>query len=358
MPTIVPCTSSTTRCRASRRVQRTKASRRSTTTIRTSNGIGQLTSVTATGYQESYHYDGIGRPSNRHIVIGSETFDYNYEYGVHGQLKTLTYPQTTGSRLALEYSYSKGWLEQVRQPGSTVFWKVDAADARGQVTQATLGNGVVRQHTIDAITGLVSHIHSGSGGGYGLQNESYLFDNVGNLSQRQNGDPSLTEDFVYDDLHRLDYSTLGGSTTNLDMTYDELGNVKGRSDIASGATWTYHGTKKHAVTQAGPYSYSYDTNGNAITRNGHEIKWTSYNLPYEINGPGKKLTFSYGPDRQRYRQVYQNGSTTESTLYIGGLLKKSRSAGSPIGVTRSWPAVRPLQSSVARAQARMRRGIY
>ena len=58
-----------------------------------------------------------------------------------------------------------------------------------------------------------------------------------------------------------------------------------------------------------------------------EIKWTSYNLPYEINSPGKKLTFSYGPDRQRFRQVYQNGSTTETTLYLGGLLEKVEAGG-------------------------------
>lgn len=38
---------------------------------------------------------------------------------------------------------------------------------------------------------------------------------------------------------------------------------------------------------------SYDANGNAATRNGQSITWTSYNYPTVINDIGKSLTFSY-----------------------------------------------------------------
>lgn len=76
------------------------------------------------------------------------------------------------------------------------------------------------------------------------------------------------------------------------------------------------------MTQAGnsSYTYSYDANGNAITRNGHSITWTSYNYPSVINGPGKTLTFSYGPDRQRYRQVYTNELVSGRTGEISATL--------------------------------------
>jgi hypothetical protein len=39
----------------------------------------------------------------------------------------------------------------------------------------------------------------------------------------------------------------------------------------------------------------------------------------------------YGADRQRYKQVYVNGSTTETTIYVGKLLEKVT-----VGSTVDW----------------------
>jgi RHS repeat-associated protein len=71
--------------------------------------------------------------------------------------------------------------------------------------------------------------------------------------------------------------------------------------------------------------YSYDANGNAITRQGSSISWSSYNYPTTINaGSGstaETVAFSYGPERQRWQQMYTGNSTQETTNYIGGLLE-------------------------------------
>ncbi|MFC4313275.1 toxin TcdB middle/N-terminal domain-containing protein [Steroidobacter flavus] len=288
-----------------------------------SRNIGQLASIAGPGYSETYTYDQQGRLSNRSIVSDT-TYNYTYTYDTAtGSLGTVEYPVSTSSyRFKLQYAYQNGALNQIRDAnGSTVFWQANAVNAFGQITRETMGNGVVTNRSYDLVTGRLSSIQSGVGGGAGLQNESYLFDKIGNLIQRQQNQLGLTENFYYDSLYRLDYSTLNG-TTNLDLAYDALGNITSRSDVAAGATWTYHATKKHAVVQAGPNTYSYDANGNAQTRNGQNITWTSYNYPSVINGPGKTLTFNYGPDRQRYRQVYTNGSLTETTMYVGDALEK------------------------------------
>jgi len=289
----------------------------------TAHNIGQLEAVSSPGYSEAFVYDDYGRLSSRQIVSDA-TYQYNYGYdSATGFMNSLVYPTSTANhRLSLQYVYQNGLLHQVKEAGGTTYWQGNALNAFGQVTQEALGNGIVTNRAIDAVTGLLSSLQSGPGGGAARQNESYLFDRMGNLTQRQNNNLGLTENFHYDVLDRLDYSMLG-SVTNLDLSYDALGNITSRSDVANGATWVYHATKKHAVVQAGSYTYGYDANGNVTNRNGHSITWTSYNYPSVVNDTGKTLTFDYGPDRQRFRQVYTTtGSSTETTIYIGELLEK------------------------------------
>jgi RHS repeat-associated protein len=299
--------------------------------------IGKLQSVTAAGangtYGESYGYDSFSRLSTDAISVPSDS-TYTYTYGYNpttGQLYTLTYPTSTpGYSLELQYGYTNGILQQVADAhSSTVFWKNTGMNPRGQVTQETLGNGIVTNRTFDAVTGWLSSIQSGTSGGgvASVQNQSLAFDEDGNLMQRQDNNQGLNENFYYDADNRLDHSTLNG-TLNLQMTYDSghagPGNITARSDVAGGSTWTYDAVRKHAVTQAGTggYAYTYDANGNVTNRNGYPITWASYNYPVAISGPNKDIILYYGPNRQYYEQVYYSGSTIEKTIYAGGLLEK------------------------------------
>jgi hypothetical protein len=75
------------------------------------------------------------------------------------------------------------------------------------------------------------------GGRTGAQNEGYLYDLMGNVTQRQINASSLTENFYYDNLYRLDCSTLNvgaaARTTNLDLAYDLTGNITTKSDVGA-----------------------------------------------------------------------------------------------------------------------------
>ncbi len=226
----------------SRVTSRTETEGTTTWTWGTSSGshnIGQLAGVSMSGsdYSEALSYDSVGRPSTRSITEDSDTYDIDYAYTNQGQLDTLTYPTSTSStRVKLKYGYAYGILNTVTDwtsgSAGTVYWTANTQNLRGQTTQETLGNGVVTNRSFDAVTGWLNSVHSGVSGGTGLQNLSYLYDPIGNVTQRQESTLGLTENFYYDNLYRLDYSTLNNgttTTTNLTMHYDAMGNITHRS---------------------------------------------------------------------------------------------------------------------------------
>ncbi len=307
-------------------------------TSATNHNIGRLASVSSTSsvgtYSESYGFDGAGRISSETIAIpaggGSNRFDFEYST-TNGLLQQFIFPFSTPStyRVKAAYYYSYGKLLEIYNglTPTTLWWQANAANPRGQITQETTGDAsglprIVSNRTYDAVTGWLGSIQTGVSGGAALQNESYLHDLVGNVTQRQDNNAGLTENIYYDNLYRLDHSVLG-STTNLQMGYDAMGNITSRSDIAGGAAWTYDPTHKHRVTQAGStsFTYTYDANGNALTRNGTLLGSTSYNYPSYLASSTESASFDYGPNRQRWRMVYSGSAGTETTYYATPLFE-------------------------------------
>jgi RHS repeat-associated protein len=303
----------------------------------TGMGANPITCAANPGYGESEAYDSLGRLYQRAIAIPSAgTFTYTWLYnGTTGLLDTLTYPVSTSSQaLVLKYAYQNGYLQSITDtldsPNVTV-WQANSTDPTGQLTQETLGNGLVTNRNFDAVTHWLGSVQSGVGGGTGVENLGFLYDLMGNVTQRQDNNHSLTENIFYDNLYRFSYSTLLIGTQNegqnLSVHYDLNGNITSRSDVASGANWTYDPVRKHAVTQAGSssFSYAYDANGNMNSRQGLTVQWSSYNYPLSVSaGSGstaENVSFAYGPGRQRWQQSYTGNSTTETTDYVGGLLE-------------------------------------
>lgn len=302
-------------------------------------GSGTGTTCTSPTYQEAYSFDSVGRLNDLQITSDA-TYNYDSTYNATtGLLDTVTYPtSTSGYRLQLKYAYQHGILQSVSDAtnSSTVYWKANAVNAFGEITQETLGNGLATNRAYDPSTGWLQSIQSAVGGATAVQNESYLFDAVGNLLQRQNNTPQglLTENFYYDNVYRLDHSTLqssSGTANNLQMAYDAMGNITSRSDVGSYDYTTpqsgcayYANSQRHAVRKAGSVSYCYDANGNMIGVNGNTnaISWFSFNQPKQINANGNTTSFSYDDNHQRWKQVATYGGATETTVYIGSAMEK------------------------------------
>ncbi len=305
----------------------------------TGTGTNPTNCTSSPGYSETETYDSLARLSQRAITLPSAgTFTYSWQYdATTGLLDSLTYPVSiSGYALELQYGYSYGFLQSVTDvsdsPNVTV-WTANATAPAGQVTQETLGNGIVTNRDYDAVTQWLGSIESGLNGGSGVKNLAYLYDELGNVIQRQDNNLGLTENIAYDDDYRFSTSQLNG-TQNLAVSYDAMGDITSRSDVAGGASWTYDTTHLHAVDQAGSSNYSYgpyDANGNPSAARGNTISWSSYNYPSAIlASTGEELTFAYGPNRARWQQFYEDDDgDTETTDYIGGLMEKvSESNGS------------------------------
>lgn len=302
----------------------------------TGTGANPTGCTPTSGESEQWTYDPDGRLSTRTITlpsVGSYTYTWQYS-ATTGLLSSLTYPTTvSGEALTLQYGYVYGYLQSITDtlasPNVTV-WTANSMNPDRQITQDTLGNGMVTTRTYDAVTHLLTAVQSGVGGGTAVQNESYLYDFDGNLTERQNNTLGLTENFYYDGDNRLSYSTLNG-TRNLTMTYDAMGDITSRSDVANGGTWTYDSVRKHQVIEAGStaYQYAYDANGNMTSWMGNSISWTSYNYPSSITdaATGVSVTFNYGPNRNPWLETTQNASGTTETYRLGSLMDMVDSGG-------------------------------
>ncbi len=269
--------------------------------------LKKVSSVDSAGtYEENYSYDNRTRLTTTAISIpGQGTFSYDYSYEAHkGWLDTLIYPESAGGyRLALRYAYQNGILKKVSDDSTEIaYWDADGANAWGQVTEETLGNGVVTTREFDSVTGRLSSIQSGQDGSpNNIQNLSYVYDLVGNVARRENS--TLAENFYYggvgltDKLYRLEHSTLdngSGENTNLSLEYDASGNIKEMISV--------------------------DQPDRLISQS---IVWTADNYPAQIIANGQIASFSYGPDRQRWKMNFDDGiHPLETTYYIGGLLEK------------------------------------
>jgi RHS repeat-associated protein len=311
-------------------------------TVAASHEIGRLKQLSGLGDTEANTFDAYGRPASHTQTWNSTNYVVGYAYNTLGKLDTLTYPSTplSGNAFAVKYGYSNGYLSSLQNytggTAGTTFWQLTSGgvnmDPWGHVIDETLGTttAVRIQSAFDAVTSWINTREVGSGGsGSNLQNLAYQWDLNGNLSQRQDLKQSLTEAFSYDNLNRLQSSTLNG-TQNLSVTIDNTGNITQRVEGGVTFPYTYDTTHKHAVDTVGTggnqTSYAYDANGNMSTRNGYSISWSTSNLPTTINGPsGVSATFSYGPDRQRKQQtaVYnaEGDSGSETTVYVAGLFE-------------------------------------
>ncbi|MGJ4946763.1 RHS repeat domain-containing protein [Bradyrhizobium sp. HKCCYLS20291] len=321
-----------------RMVQRVEPDMTSVWTYDTAaNGIGKLastgiTSGSGNGFARSVSYDSLGRPLQVATTIDGATYTIGATYDANSRLTKVSYP----SGFTARYGYnSLGFSNQLQDDAtSQTFWTAYAMDAEGHLTQQTAGNGLSTIRGFDPLTGRLTSIATGTSGA--VQNQSFGYDRLGNLTSRSDANTNVSETFAYDALSRLTTSTTNVAAAPLVKTfaYSPIGNILTKSDVGTYAYPAAGQPLPHAVTGvSGTISatFSYDANGNQTSGLGRSIVYTSYNKPASITQGSRTISFVDDTDHQRIKQVTPEGTT----LYIAafGVAAEVQNPGT---VTQKW----------------------
>ena len=319
---------------------------------------GQLTRTVHTissGEQVGSHsvalaYDTLGRLMGREVIIDGNaalTFEEQYTYDQYG--RPFQKFDASDDFAGVRYHYnSAGYLAKISESAEAVpatpeatttapvaYYTVTAMNARGQVTRATLGNGVVLDRTYQADSGYLHTMKATNGTSQELQKLTLSFDELGNLERRQDqglsklmGGPAknVDEEFTYDNLNRLLTTRIAGeASANVDTTYDARGNIKTKSGVGAYA-YGAASNRLVSVTPSGgtAVTYAYDSNGNLTSGDGRTLSYTSFDKPHTITkGTDQTVKFAYDGERARYKRSVTTGTgtnaVTTTTYYVGNV---------------------------------------
>lgn len=295
---------------------------------------GKLASLSMPGYSASYTYDALLRGKDVTETIAGTPYVMSTAYDAGSRPLSVTYP----SGISVQNVYNaQGYLTQVINPATLApYWMAQADDARGNITQALFGNGVTNIKAYDPKRGWLTSIASQTSSGSLIQNLTYSFNKLGNLTRRADGEfgaNPLTETISYDDLNRLTESVTtqsgtGAWSSTVNVVYDVLGNITSKSDIGAYTYGEAHvacgGSTtpgRHAVTTvAGEKnaSYCYDANGNMTSGDGRNIAYGASDMVTSITRGTTSVAFTYGPERSRIKRVDADANGITTTYYIGG----------------------------------------
>lgn len=285
------------------------------------DGVGRLCTVTAPSVTTNDTYNDLGLLASEIKTISSTNYETDYAYDRQGHQLTITNPDSS----KVIYTYNLAGLPETVQRKETtdssaknVVTNFDYSPM-GDVSTIAFANGATTTNTYDStklyrLTHKVTVVSASN-----IQDISYTYDPVGNITgitDNSTTDTKKTISYGYDPLNRLTSYTVTGAANGNNhsetYTYDPVGNILTKSDQG---TYTYGGTghpNPDAVTAIGSTSFSYDSNGNALTAGNLTNTWDYNNrLTQTVIGSGHSaVTITYAYDQNGERIKYGNGTTT------------------------------------------------
>ncbi|MFY8274639.1 RHS repeat domain-containing protein [Pseudoalteromonas sp. SSDWG2] len=294
-------------------------------------------------YAEHYQYTASGQVFRTTTTIDGEEFVTEQYYDDHLRPYYTRYPDgqfvTKQNYNAIGMPVSTVNATQGHRDYGKVYQRLVDVDARGQATVMDYANGVRQTRTYQAETGRID-VLSVSRGSTMLHNLDYTFDAVGNLTQRAHNfgyggsGSDFCESFTYDNLYRLDNTTVhagttscsGGATATQDMKYDAFGNITYKQGVG-----TYHYTdvtdkyalkaiKNASGTQT--HTFEYDNRGNVESDGSRSFVYTPFDKPSRITKGTIYSEFGYDHNRNLYKRIDQRSEGRTEALYVKGLYER------------------------------------
>ena len=279
------------------------------------NGIGKLSREIAdyNGFEKRYVYDDWGRLAETiHVDPDGTGHRMQHRRNSLGQETELIYP--SGFRVLNRFDEWGYLTEVLKEEDLSVYWQAGSYNAQGQSTSHRYGNGLETHNSYDAYRGWLTNTFTA-----GLQNLSFTYDPLGNLSERSDDRQGLRETFEYDGLNRLIESKVRNQNAVM-LTYDALGNITYKSDVGC---YEYVGARPHAVRTIkdanGQISreYLYDAAGNMIQNHDISMGYTSFNKVRSLSRGADAMYFNYGAANELlFQRIEQNGSQVSSKRFI------------------------------------------
>jgi RHS repeat-associated protein len=264
----------------------------------TYDSLGRRTGMANANVSYTYVYDTLNRVVS--LANARTNFRTAYEYDPAGnRTKLSTYVQGSSSAFSTtQYAYdAKNRLTSIKDSVVGTFgFGYDAMDRR---TSLQYPNGVTTSYAYDNAYRLTA-IAAKDALGNVADAWSYQYDATGNRTSKTDMSGAI-ETYAYDNVYRLTKAAYGDGTAE-NFTYDPAGNRLARTD-QGGTTATYSYDVANQLLRAGSDSFTYDANGNMLTKSTSAgtttLTYNPRNLPTTVAAPDGTETNRYGPRGER-----------------------------------------------------------
>jgi RHS repeat-associated protein len=295
------------------------------------NAIGRLISEwdgpSGSADKTDYTYDQVGRVLTANRTISSTAYAMSYAYDLMGNLTSMNYPSSSGTRRKVDYAYTTtGDLNKATDTTGTAFDYVTAAQYAplGTLQQLDLGNSV-RTTVGWNKRGFSTSLLTQKVGGSSYLQLTYSHFNNGQIQQIVNNlvtNQTQDEKYTYDELRRL-LTAQRGPDTSVQRKYtydiDRYGN-RWAQTVSAGSGYGGTNSFDSANNRATSSGFTYDNSGN-VTASGSGTSFgynpESFLTSASVTGVGSG-TYVRDAEGRRVRKTV--GSTVTEYFYSGSEL--------------------------------------